>query len=133
MMVTKAFCHQLQGDEIRPPVIEASGLFESSTGFYDLCPIQFEGYLTNGQYLYFNARETRVLLEIYPSQEDFCDTDKRLARYRVIVDVDDAGLMSPEDCAGHVLRCVRQYQSSVTPADCTSEALGAQARSDGPV
>ncbi len=132
-MITRAFCHKLQGDEIRLPVIETSGLFESSTGFYDQCPIQFEGYLTNGQYLYFNARERRVLVEIYLSQEDFCDTDKRLARYRASVDEDDAGLMSPEDCAEHVLRCVRQYLSSDTPAGCTSEALVAQTNSDGPV
>lgn len=102
------FMQQLDGSEIRHPNLDRCGLFSRHTGLYDGCPIQFEGYLHTGEYVYFKARETKVEMYVLRSHDDLLDADKHLAHYRKTVEY-DAGLLPAVVAAQHVVNLTRQY------------------------
>lgn len=71
-------------------------------------PVQFEGRLTSGEWVYFRARENHVMLEVYRFKTHFCDTGKRLAVYTEKVPY-DAGCMSAAQCVACIQRLIRTY------------------------
>lgn len=94
--------------KFRHPALKATGLFATLNGPFGRGPVQFEGTLTTGQFVYFKARETKIEVHIYPSEADFGDDTTRLAYFRETVPY-DAGLMSSNECAFHIERLVRAF------------------------
>jgi hypothetical protein len=95
--------------QVRYPAL--AELFQGFTGPFDRGPVQFHGHLTTGEYVYAKARETKVELEVYPTEADFTDESVRLAHYRQTVPY-DAGVMAHDEFVGHIVRFLGQYVAS---------------------
>ena len=92
--------------QVRYPAL--AGLFRSYTAPFGRGPVQFEGYLVSGEFVYAKARETKVQVEVYRTKADFGDDAKRLGHYRQTVPY-DAGVMPHDTFVAHIARLVGQY------------------------
>jgi len=79
--------------------------FQSHTGPFGGCPIQFEGHLQSGEFVYARARETFIEVEVYACENDFGDNDARLGHYRE-PEPYDAGQMPVEKFVDYIVRKV---------------------------
>lgn len=102
------FMHEFDGSEIRHPHLDRCGLFSRHTGLHDQGPIQFEGYLHTGEYVYFKARETKVEMYVLRSQDDMFEPERHLGHIRKTVPY-DAGGMHAVLAAQWVVNLTRQY------------------------
>ncbi len=106
--VAADYMHEIDGTEIRHPSLDRCGLFSRHTGLYDRGPIQFEGYLRTGEYVYFKARETKVEMYVLRSHDDLLDADQHLAHYRKQLPF-DTGCLPAVVAAQHVINLTRRY------------------------
>jgi hypothetical protein len=84
---------------------------KSFTGPFGGCPIQFEGYLNTGEFVYARARETFVEVEVCRTKDDFGDKNARLGFYRE-PEPYDAGQMPVERFVAFIVAKIDQYVSS---------------------
>ena len=103
-----SFMQELDGTEIRHQQLDRCGLFQAHTGLYGRGPIQFEAYLTTGEYVYFKARENKVEMYILRSHEDLLDADLHLGHIRKRVPR-DAGAMHAVLAVQHIINLTREY------------------------
>ncbi len=103
-----SFMQKLDGTEIRHPRLKRCGLFKSYTGLYGRGPIQFEAYLTTGEYVYFKARENKVEMYILRSHEDLAEDELHLGHIRKQVPR-DAGAMDAVLAVQHIINLTREY------------------------
>ncbi len=88
--------------------ILACGRFRSFTGPFGQRPIQGEGYLVTGEFVYFRARETKVEVEVYRTRTDLGLNDRRLAYFRQEVPY-DAGYLPDDWCAQYIVNSIARY------------------------
>lgn len=75
-------------------------------------PPQFMGTLTEGEFVYARARETRMEVEIYADEEDFGLNHKRTGYYRQPMEY-DAGFVEYDVFVAYIVECVEAYIASL--------------------
>lgn len=75
------------------------------------CPVQSETILPTGEWCYFRARGSQWSLEIYPKEEYFADTNKRIYNY---IDKNykkwpECGWLSKRECIRLATKAINKY------------------------
>lgn len=105
--------------QVRYPDLAAR--FQGFHGPYERCPIQFDGHLNSGEYVYARARETKIEVEVYAGENDFGDKDARLGHYLEARPY-DAGQMPYAVFLEYVVSKVDLYLASRASLDVASKS-----------
>lgn len=95
--------------QVRYPAL--ADRFQGFNGPYENCPIQFDGHLNSGEFVYARARETKIEVEVYANESDFGDKEARLGHYRETRPY-DAGQMPYDAFVAYVVSKVDLYLAS---------------------
>jgi hypothetical protein len=90
--------------------ISKSGCFKTYRGPYGGCPVQFEGTLQNGEYVYFRARGKRVELTVSPNKD--ANAHATYKKELLITNHElGCGVLPEEICEDFICRWVGDYLS----------------------